>query len=185
MDNKILITEGLDFNDLEKQIEPMITVDEYSAKMGKDKDVITLTFVVHSEDAGNDLVDWFERGYEWVLDASVSEGEIETGKYLVFVEMTRRSTAPARIIELLKDLKTLTGLKLTEWTVQVEGEDYDADVKVLSQVLILNPNEYKEIHEKDNKDELNEMIIAAGLEPKTSNVEKDEEIRNFISLAGL
>ena len=77
-----LITEGLDFQDMENQIFPTLTVDEYSAKMGKDSDVVTITFTVKSELAGNDLVDWFERGYDYVLDASLSTGEVEIGKWV-------------------------------------------------------------------------------------------------------
>jgi hypothetical protein len=72
--------------------------------MGKDSEIVTLAFTVKSEAAGNDLSDWFERGYDWVLDAQVSEGEIKPGQYLVFVEMNRRSSVPKRIIELLEDL---------------------------------------------------------------------------------
>lgn len=183
MEKKILITEGLDFHDMEGQLEPLVTVDEYAAKMGKDSDIVTLSFMIKSEAAGNDLVDWFERGYEWVLDASVSDGEVEVGKYLVFVEMNRRSTVPSRIIELLKDLKTLTNMKLTEWTVQVDGEDYDPDEEILKQVIICNPNKYKQDIEKE--EELNEMRHSAGLEPKQLYSSKDAELKAYLAKAGL
>lgn len=182
MDKKIFITEGLDFNDMEGQIEPLVTVDEYAAKMGDDSDIVTLSFMVKSEQAGEDLVNWFERGYDYVLDASLSEGEVQTGKYLVFVEMNRRSAVPERIVELLKDLKTLTGLKLTDWTVQVEDEDYDPDEQVLKQVIICNPGKYREI--KENEEELNEMRSIAGLD--TKQVHEDSEYKKALkSLAGL
>lgn len=182
MDKKIFITEGLDFNDMEGQVEPTITVDEYAAKMGKDSDIVTLSFTVKSEQAGNDLVDWFERGYDWVLDASLSDGEVEIGKYLVFVEMNRRSTVPGRIIELLKDLKTLTGLKLTDWTVQINDEDYDPEEQVLKQVIICNPAEYR--MDKEKEEELNEMRSIAGIE--TKKVYPDSEyIKTIKSMAGL
>jgi hypothetical protein len=182
MEKKIFITEGLDFHDMEGQVIPLVTVDEYAAKMGSDKDVVTLSFIVKSEAAGNDLVDWFERGYDWVLDASISEGEVEPNRWLVFVELNRRSTVPARIIELVKDLKTLTNLKLSEWTVQVEDEDYDPEEQILRQVIICNPNEYKMEEEKEG--ELNEMREVAGLPTKTI-YEKDSELKDFLSKAGL
>lgn len=182
MEKKIFITEGLDFNDMEGQIEPLVTVDEYSAKMGKDSDIVTLSFTVKSEQVGHDLVDWFERGYDFVLDASVSDGEVNVGKYLVFVEMNRRSTVPDRIVELLKDLKTLTGLKLTDWTIQVEGEDYDPDEQTLQQVIICNPGRYRQENEKE--DELNEMRNIAGLE--TKKVYTDSQYTQEIkTMAGL
>lgn len=180
--SKFFITEGLDFNDMEGQVEPTVTVDEYEAKMGKNSDIVTLSFTVKSEQAGQDLVDWFERGYDFVLDSSLSDGEISTGKYLVFVEMNRRSAVPARIIELLKDLKTLTGLKLTDWTVEFEDEGYDPDEKILKQVIICNPGEYRQ--QKEKEDELNEMRNIAGLQSK--NVYEESEYTKIIkNMAGL
>ena len=168
--------------DMEGQISDKITVDEYAAKMGKDKDVVTITFKVNSELAANDLVTWFERGYDFVLDASVSDGEIEPGKYLVFVEMERRSRVPERIIRLLSDLETLTGFKLKDWTVEIENEDYDADESVIRQAMILNPNEYKMEKEKDEK--LNEYRQIAGLATKPLYKE-DAYIRKIKTMAGM
>jgi hypothetical protein len=94
MTNKTILNEGLDHHDLEGQMIPTVTVDEYAAHMGNDSEIVTLAFTIKSEAAGNDLVDWFERGYDFVLDAQVSEGEVKPGQYLVFVEMNRRSSVP-------------------------------------------------------------------------------------------
>lgn len=182
MIEKKIIYEGLDYHDMEGQMDPVLSVDEYVAKMGTDTDIVTLAFIVKSEAAGNDLVDWFERGYDFVLDASVSEGEITSGRWLVFVEMNRRSTVPNRIIELLKDLKTLTNLKVSDWTIQVDDEDYEPEEHILKQVIICNPNEYK--MKKENEEELNEMRERAGLTRKQI-YERDAEIKDFMSKAGL
>jgi hypothetical protein len=179
--NRIL-TEGLDYEDMQGQVEPKVTVDEYAAKMGKDKDIVTVTFVVNSKLAGDDLVSWFERGYDFVLDASVSEGEIEPNKYLVFVEMNRRLAVPERIIELLDDLQTLTGLKLKDWTVEVDDETYDADIDILKQVIILNPNEYK--IEEEQEEELNEMRTIANLSTKKTHSD-NEYITKIKTMAGM
>ena len=192
------LIESLDYMDMEGQIDDVITVDEYSAKMGKDSDIVTLTFIVFSEQAAKDLVSWFERGYDWVLDASVSEGELEPGKYLVFVEMNRRSTVPERICTLIEDLETLTGLKLKDWTVIIEDEEYDVSVEELTRNMILNPNVYKmekepdEEAEKGEEDEseagdpkLDEVRIRAGLEPSKIVYENDEYIMNLKAMAGM
>jgi len=169
--------------DMVDQIEPTISVDEYSAKTGKDSDIVTLAFTVNSEAAGNDLVDWFERGYDWVLDASLSEGELSPGKYLVFVEMKRRTKVPERIVELIEDLETLTDLKPTEWTVNIDEEDYDADEDVLKQLIPISPHEYRE--ENEDEEELNEMRHRAGLDTVNLHGEPDSELKAFISMAGL
>ena len=180
------LNEGLDYHDLEGHMEPVLLVDEYAAKMGKDKDIITLSFVVKSEQPGEDLVNWFERGYDWILDASLSEGEIEVGKFLVFVEMNRRSAAPRRILDLLTDLKTLTNIPPTEWTIVYQEEEYDADVDVLSQVLILNPNLYK-AEEEMQAEELNEMRHRAGLGHKAVHqpAMRDALLKAYLAKAGL
>jgi hypothetical protein len=179
---KTIITEGLDWHDLENILEPTVEVDTYAAHMGTDANIITLAFIIKSEQAGNDLVDWFEKGYEWVLDASVSEGELSPGKYLVFVELSRRSAAPERIIELIEDLKTLTGVGINDWTVIVDDDDYPAELDVLQKVIITSPHQYRV--EKEKEEELNEMRKVAGLEVKRLHTE-DAEIRAFKSMAGL
>lgn len=179
---KKILFEGLDYEDMEGQVEPKITVDEYVAKVGKDKDIVTITFVVKSNLAAKDLTKWFERGYDFVLDASVSDGEIEPGKYLVFVEILRRSTAPERIIEILDDLSTLTGLNLKDWTIEIDDETYDADEDIIKQVIILNPNVYKKEVEKEG--ELNEMRTIANLNTVKLH-DDDEEIKNLKHIAGL
>lgn len=180
---KRTLFEGLDYHDMENQLDTKVTIDEYVAKMGKDSDIVTLSFFVKNEQAGNDLVDWFERGYNFVLDASLSEGEVSSNKWVVFVELSRRIAVPKQIIELLSDLETLTGLKLKDYTIEVYGEEYDADEKILQQVIICNPNRYK--IEKEKEDDLNEMRSIAGLDHKTIFDAQDDELSRFKSIAGL
>jgi hypothetical protein len=125
-----ILNEGFDYHDLVNQIMPEITIDEYAAKMGDDDEIVTLAFTVKGNQVGEDLVDWFERGYDWVLDAQVSDGEISSGKYLVFVEMDRRTTVPERICELVSDMQTLTDLPMKDWTINYEDNQYECyDIK--------------------------------------------------------
>lgn len=183
-----IINESLDYMDMEDQIKDTITVDEYTAKMGKDKNIVTITFTTNSKLAAEDLVSWFEKGYDFVLDASVSDGEINPGEYLVFVEMHRRSKVPERIITLLSDLETLTGFELEDWIVEVEGDEYKADEEILKNAIILNPNVYaeekepEEEPEEESEDELNEMRLRAGLDVKSVYTE-DEYIKHLQALA--
>jgi len=173
---------ALDYMDLKGQLRDEITVDEYAAKMGMDSDIVTVTFTTHSNLAAKDLVTWFERGYDFVLDASVSEGEIEPGIWLVFVEMERRSKVPNRICTLLNDLETLTDIKLADWTVDVEGDKIAADEERIREKMILNPNEYKA--EKESDEKLNEFRELAGIETKRVYHE-DEYTKNLKAIAGM
>lgn len=191
MTTNTILNEGLDYHDLEGQLLPVVTVDEYAAHMGKDSEIVTLAFTIKSEAAGKDLVDWFERGYDWVLDAQLSEGEIKPGQYLVFVEMNRRSAVPARIVELLHDLETLTDMPVKDWTIIVDDEEYEADPEVLKQIITISPHDYREENpteeiESDEDDaEINEMREIAGLPNKDVFKEQDSEIKRFKSMAGL
>ena len=180
-----IINEGLDYHDLEGQMIPTVSVDEYSAKMGKDSEIVTLAFTIKNKQAGKDLSDWFERGYDFVLDAQVSDGEVSYGKYLVFVEMNRRSSVPARIIELLSDLETLTDIPVKDWTIIVDDEEYDPVENILAQVITISPHEYRV--EKEQEEELNELREIAGLETKNiyDTDESDDELREFKTIAGL
>jgi len=180
-----ILNEGLDYHDLEGIVIPRVTIDEYAAQMGKDSEIVTLAFIVKNKQAGEDLSDWFERGYDFVLDAQVSDGELSSGKYLVFVEMNRRTTVPERIVTLLDDLETLTDIPLKDWTVVVDDEEYEPDAEVLKQVITISPHQYREEVEPD-EEELNEMRERAGLEVKALHADKqDAEIKAFKSMAGL
>lgn len=175
-----ILREGLDYQDFVGQIDNFVSVDEYVAKMGDDSDIVTLAFVVKGRTIGEDLSDWFERGYDWVLDAQVSDGELDTGKYLVFVEMNRRSTVPERIVSLLEDLKTLTEYKIEDWVLVIKDGEYPAEEEVLKSVIKCSPREYRRDKEKD----LNEMRQIAGLET-VDQKDHDEELKKFLSNAGM
>lgn len=176
-----ILTEGFDHLDLENQVIPEISIDEYSAKTGTDDEIVTVAFTVKGEQASKDIVEWFERGYTWVIDSAVSDGELSPGKYLVFVEMNRRTSTPNKIVELVEDLETLTGLKLKDWTVTINDDQFDCDVDQLKSQMILSPQEYRETKEED----LNEMRELAGSTPKNVYGKHDSILKDFISKAGL
>lgn len=177
----MILNENLDYHDLVGQIIPTVSVDEYSAQAGSDDEIVTFAFTVKGDQASQDLSDWFERGYDWILDAAVSEGEYTPGRNLVFVEIPRRSTAAARLIELIDDLETLSDIPVTEWTVKFDGEEYDADVEQLKSLIIMSPHDYRIEHEED----LNEMREIAGLPAKNVHGKKDNLLREFLAKAGL
>ena len=83
--------ESLEYKDLDGLMKPTIHVDEFSSKMGDDDDIITLSFFLRDNQAAKDLMSWFEKGYDFVIDADKSPGEIKPNRYLVYVEMRRRS----------------------------------------------------------------------------------------------
>ena len=175
------LNESLDYIDMKGQVDKKMTVDEYAAKMGKDSDIVTLTFTVHSHLAAKDLSSWFERGYDFVLDSSVSDGELEPGEWLVFLEMDRRIAVPDRIIRLLTDLETLTGNDIDDWIVDNAGTEVSANEELIRDEMILNPNEYKMEKEQDEK--LDEVRQLAGLSLNKNYYVEDEYIKNLKAIA--
>ena len=161
-----ILSESLNYLDMENQVIPLVSVDEYAAKMGEDKDIVTVTFMVKSKLVAEDLVTWFERGYDFILDASVSDGELSPNKWLVFVEMERRSWVARRVLGLLKDLETLTDMPVEEYTLNIDGDEYPMELEVMKQKIILNPAKYEIEKEEPINDELNEMRLKAGLDYK-------------------
>jgi hypothetical protein len=122
-----------------------------------------------------------------VLDASVSEGELEPGKWVVFVEMKRRTNVPEKIMKILEDLQTLTDREASDYQIKVEKKKYAPDLEVLKKVIITNPKEYVETKEQDKEKEkeLNEYREIAGLDRKRVYENIDQEIKEYISKAGL
>ena len=175
------ISEALEYKDMEGMLKPTIHVDEFASKMGDDDDIIVVSFFVRSKQAADDLANWFEKGYDWVLDADTSPGEIKPGRYLVYIEMRRRSTAGAKIAEALDDLNTLTEFKdAADWTMHYEEQDVPFSRETFDRLVPLSPKEYRERKEQD----LNEMRVAAGVEPKQI-YERDQDIRQLQSAAGI
>ena len=70
MTQKIQLSEGLEYKDLVGMMKPTVHIDEFASKMGEDDDIIVASFFVRSKQAARDLENWFEKGYDWVLDAA-------------------------------------------------------------------------------------------------------------------
>jgi hypothetical protein len=173
--------ESLDYKDLDGMLKPTIHVDEFSSKMGDDDDIIVISFFVRNEQAAKDLMMWFEKGYDFVLDADRSPGEIKPGRYLVYVEMRRRSTAGANVEMLLGDLNTLTEFDVDDWTMHYKGKEIPFSRDEFDKVVPLTPKDYRAKNEKD----LNEVRVAAGIPTKPIYEKDDPTIRALQNAAGI
>lgn len=103
------INESLRANDLRYFVKPVFEIDSYQSKIGDDQDIVTLSFTVDSEDPATDLEHFIEMGYDFVLDADVSPGELDDGKYRVYVELERNRHVARQIRELLNGVEKLSG----------------------------------------------------------------------------
>ena len=98
-------------NDLSNLVKPVFEVDAYASKMGDDENIVVVSFSVMEEQAAKDLVEFIESGYDFVLDADNTPGEIDKGSYKVFIEMERNRKVGDNIYTMLDGVKKLSGVK--------------------------------------------------------------------------
>lgn len=175
-----ILNESLNYLDLKDQLKPILGIDEFKSRVGNDEDLITLNFTIKSKDAAEDLVNWLERGYDFILDSEASPGQVENGNYYVFAELRRRPSSPRKIMEILSDLETLTEVKAENWTVKIDHKRYDASKEIITELIPLTSNDYA----ARNEEELNEWREIAGLNT-VSTYEQDEDILAIQRQAGL
>lgn len=175
------LNEGLGYKDMEGMMKPTVHIDEFSSKMGEDADVIVVSFFVRDKQAAKDLMNWFEKGYDFVLDADQSPGEIKPNRYLVYLEMRRRNAAPGQIDEILTDLNTLTEYEPDDWIMVYKQKKHEWSPETFAKLVPLTPNEYRERTEGD----LNEMRIAAGLDVKPIYTKVSKDLQAMQAAAGI
>jgi hypothetical protein len=175
------LNEGLGYKDMEGMMKPTVHIDEFSSKMGEDADVIVVSFFVRDKQAAKDLMNWFEKGYDFVLDADQSPGEIKPNRYLVYLEMRRRNAAPGQIDEILRDLNTLTEYEPDDWVMVYKKQKHEWSPETFAELVPLTPNEYRQRTEGD----LNEMRIAAGLDVKPIYTKVSKDLQAMQSAAGI
>ena len=181
--------ESLEYKDLEGLMKPTIHVDEFASKMGDDDDIIVVSFFVRNQNAAKDLMNWFEKGYDWVLDADVSSGEMEDGSYLVFIESLRRPSFPDNLINALHDLEGPTGNDPDGYSFAYHKEHgYESlTADALRAKVPLSPRDYAAEHpEQDDVSEGDAMIehmqMAAGIAPRSKPV-TDPVLKHFVNLS--
>jgi len=177
------INEGLEKNDLKRLVHPELHIDEYKSKMGKDEDVLVVSFKIGGREPAEDLVNFVEKGYVWALDADVSAGELDDGDFLVFVECDRVPEAADNIIAMMQDVMKLTDQKLSDWTMQLRSNPTKMELTAdnIKNNVPLTTQSYQM---KYGKKGLDEMRNAAGI-PVTTQAPKNDHTQSLRSLAGI
>jgi len=136
--------------DLKNLVYDIFEIDSYKSKMGDDADIITLSFSVKEKAASDDLVNFIEKGYDFVLDADATPGEQSDGTYKVFVEIERNRHAPENILELTYGLTQLTGIENFRFRYYKNFKSQYIDDNSLKEVLPLNKEDYEQVVNENN-----------------------------------
>lgn len=137
------LNEDLMAGDLRLLVDNIFEVDSYASKMGEDKDIVVLSFTVKSQDPAKDLVNFIENGYDFVLDADASPGEITGGKYKVFVEVERNKRIHEQILEMLDGVGKLAEIDRFKFRYYKSFNSIDADEKNLDEMIPKTKDAYE------------------------------------------
>lgn len=136
------LNEGLRSMDLQEMVHDIFEIDSFRSKMGEDKDVCVISFKVNDRSPAKDLMEFIEKGYPFVLDADVSSGEDDNGKYSVFVEISRTPKLAEEIKELCYGVKKLTGINDFKFKYYKESKTHEMTEENLKRHIPPTPGEY-------------------------------------------
>jgi hypothetical protein len=162
---------GLEAGNLRKLIHPELHIDEFKSKLGDDNEICVVSFKVNGKDPAQDLVNFIEKGYSWVVDADVSSGEMDDGDYIVFIECDRDPTVASNVMSMMDDLMNLTEQDISEWRVRYRaGRDHELTEKNLQDMIPKTPQEYRE---QFGHQEIDKLKAAAGVKVTTKAPKND------------
>lgn len=138
------LNEGLRANDLKEFVDELFTVDQYRSKMGEDRDIVVLGFRVTERNPAVDLMEFMERGYQFILDADMSSGEEHDGHYQVFVEIERTPNFPGQLEDLLRGVGQLANINEWRFRYQKGPKSVEYTKETIKEHVPLTPNEYEQ-----------------------------------------
>lgn len=146
------LNEELRAGDLHELVNNIFEVDSYASKMGSDEDIVVLSFTVENREPADDLVNFVERGYDFVLDADVTPGELNDGRYKVFVEIERNRRIGEQIMEILDGVGKLTGIDNFKFRYHKSFHSLPASQNSLTETIPMSKDDY---HVKIQENHLN------------------------------
>ena len=178
----IRLREGLEVGDLKRLVHPEMHVDDFKSKLGRDEDVVVVSLKVTGKEPAADVVNFVEKGYDWVIDADVSSGEMDDGDFIVFIELDRTPSAAGQIMEMMDDLMNLTEQDISDWKVCYRnGREHPLDEKTLQDMIPKTPEEYRQ---QFGHQEIDKLKAVAGVKVKTK-APKNDHTENLRIAAGI
>jgi hypothetical protein len=165
-----LLNEGLRSKDLKDYVSDLFTVDQYRSKMGEDRDIVVLGFRVNEKNPAADLMEFMERGYNFILDADMSAGEEHDGKYQVFVEIERTEDLPEQLDSLLRGVSQLTDVREWRYRYQKSKSSVEYSKETVNEHIPLSPAEYEQKVLEIKNTDVKEFFDQGGVD-----VELDED----------
>jgi hypothetical protein len=123
--------------------------------MGEDQDIIVLGFRVLEKMPAVDLMEFIEKGYDFILDADMSSGEETDGNYQVFVEIERTPELQEQLTELLGGISQLCNCRDWRFRYQSASNSVEFNEDAIKKHIPLTAEDYSKkitsIKEEDVK----------------------------------
>jgi len=139
-----VLNEGLRPGDLRNTISPLFEIDAFSSKMGDDADVCVVSFQAIDRAPARDLMEFFEKSYNFVLDADVSAGENDAGEYTVFIELSRIPALIDHIQTIAVGVKKLTNISDLQFRYHKNKDTVTVSRDALIDAVPVTKNQYNQ-----------------------------------------
>ena len=158
------LNEELLAGDLKMLVRNIYEIDSYASKMGSDKDIVVLSFTVEDKEPAQDLVNFVERGYQFVLDADSTPGELDDGKYKVFIEMERNKNIPEQIIEILDGVGNLCEIDNFKFRYYKSFKSEDSTLENIKSLVPIDTNTYEQTIQENRLNNFSNFFGSSYLE---------------------
>jgi len=175
--------ENLMHGDLERVITKKIHIDEFKSKIGDDKDICVISFRTASKESANDLMNFIQKSTPSIIDVDMSPGALNDKKYLVYVEIPRNEDLYNNILELVNEVKNLSGSDIEEWKFKFFVEDiyHSLTIDNLQNTV---PNSDKAYEDMIYQRELKSIKESSGVKIYGNSI-KDKELFSIQQQAGI
>lgn len=152
---------GVRHGELKDMIIPLLSIDEFTPKIGDDSEVIVVAFFSKDELPAYDLDEFIDKGLSDILGSEVSPNPNEDGFWLVFVEFKRQANFWYKLFDLIKDVENVT--TALKWEVQAYKQPrlYDLKDQELRQLVPTTEDDYRELR---TETEITEYFENSALE---------------------
>ena len=154
-----MINESLKAADLRHFVKKVIEIDNFKSKIGDDEDIVTISFTVDHEDPAKDLENFIEMGFDFVLDADVSPGELDDGTYKVYVELERNRHVAEQIREILDGVEKIAGINDFRFRYFKNFKSQEATEDNLAAAIPMDKNAYDAATERSKLDNFQEFFV--------------------------
>jgi hypothetical protein len=153
------------YGEMENLVTSVISIDQYKPKIGEANETVVVAFEVMSEQPAKDLSNLIETDVVESLDVDISQGPNDDGKYMVFVEFERNNKLHESILDIMKVVNNVTGIKEWQFNFYKGATALELNEDNLRNSIVDSPEQYvlKYKTVEDTNESINRIKLLAGV----------------------